>query len=369
MERRFLSQKGSVVWRGVKEKQHGMVNDATMQHQDGASKVWKKEKRNTDVPIGYCSEYDFSLLSVGAGMVHTQDGGLKDGNIGNGGVTGQVYEVGRESGMKDALSSYVNKLNHTSLTKANLRELDATVPNDADYDVWLPVASVHKGQSGHGCNDTFSLSNSFDALNVENSVSDEVETSNRAYTSCVQEEEQSSAPLGVGYGTKSLLEQLRETYVNDDYDPYNDDMYEGQDIPDNIQSICDNLDIKVIPLPLTGIDRKIKGGTRNQRQVKSKEQDTKGKKKAHNKQDEAKAATRGTKGTKQSNEYGSRPNRQNHTNSKTSKRKGAQGNNRATEDTANKRQKPQRKAQKGQSKHTNTEAGKARKGQTNTDNK
>ncbi|GKA13768.1 hypothetical protein Tco_0693414 [Tanacetum coccineum] len=38
-----------------------------------------------------------------------------------------------------------------------------------------------------------------------------------------------------------------ETYENDDYDydPYDDDMYEGQEIPDNIQSICDNLDIKV----------------------------------------------------------------------------------------------------------------------------
>ncbi|GKE18079.1 hypothetical protein Tco_1425656, partial [Tanacetum coccineum] len=28
-----------------------------------------------------------------------------------------------------------------------------------------------------------------------------------------------------------------------DYDIYNDDMYEGYEIPDNIQSICDNLDI------------------------------------------------------------------------------------------------------------------------------
>ncbi|GJX62475.1 reverse transcriptase domain-containing protein [Tanacetum coccineum] len=38
-----------------------------------------------------------------------------------------------------------------------------------------------------------------------------------------------------------------ETYENDDYnfDPYDDDMYEGQDIPDKIQAICDNLDIKV----------------------------------------------------------------------------------------------------------------------------
>ncbi|GJS16009.1 RNA-directed DNA polymerase, eukaryota [Tanacetum coccineum] len=51
----------------------------------------------------------------------------------------------------------------------------------------------------------------------------------------------------VGYGTNSLLEQWRETYENTDYDydPYDDYMYEGQKIPDNIQSICDNLDIKL----------------------------------------------------------------------------------------------------------------------------
>ncbi|GKB02342.1 hypothetical protein Tco_0830431 [Tanacetum coccineum] len=54
-----------------------------------------------------------------------------------------------------------------------------------------------------------------------------------------------SKPSGVGYDTKSLLEQWRETYVNDDYDPYDDDMYEGHNIPKYIQSVCDNLDIMV----------------------------------------------------------------------------------------------------------------------------
>ncbi|GJV83057.1 putative reverse transcriptase domain-containing protein [Tanacetum coccineum] len=52
----------------------------------------------------------------------------------------------------------------------------------------------------------------------------------------------------VGYGTNSLLAQWKETYedVDYDYDPYDDDMYEGQEVPDKIQSICDNLDIKVL---------------------------------------------------------------------------------------------------------------------------
>ncbi|GKB09050.1 putative reverse transcriptase domain-containing protein [Tanacetum coccineum] len=50
-----------------------------------------------------------------------------------------------------------------------------------------------------------------------------------------------------GYGTNSLLEQWKESYVNGEYDfdLYDDDMYEGQDILDRIQDICDNIDIKV----------------------------------------------------------------------------------------------------------------------------
>ncbi|GJS09987.1 hypothetical protein Tco_0366783 [Tanacetum coccineum] len=41
----------------------------------------------------------------------------------------------------------------------------------------------------------------------------------------------------VSYGTNNLPEQWNETYENDDYDYDN--------IPDKIQSICNNLDIKV----------------------------------------------------------------------------------------------------------------------------
>ncbi|GKE57259.1 hypothetical protein Tco_1496444, partial [Tanacetum coccineum] len=37
--------------------------------------------------------------------------------------------------MKDASSSYAIKLCLMSLNKANLRKLDANVPNDADFDI------------------------------------------------------------------------------------------------------------------------------------------------------------------------------------------------------------------------------------------
>nr|GEV12470.1 hypothetical protein [Tanacetum cinerariifolium] len=57
----------------------------------------------------------------------------------------------------------------------------------------------------------------------------------------------SMASERVGFGTQSLLEQWRDSYGNGDFDedPYDDDMYEGQDLPKELQAICDSLDIRV----------------------------------------------------------------------------------------------------------------------------
>nr|GEX45293.1 disease resistance response protein 206-like [Tanacetum cinerariifolium] len=46
---------------------------------------------------------------------------------------------------------------------------------------------------------------------------------------------------------ESLPEQWKKSYENGDYkyDPYDDDMYGDQEIPDKLQTICDDLDIKV----------------------------------------------------------------------------------------------------------------------------
>nr|GEY75504.1 retrotransposable element Tf2 [Tanacetum cinerariifolium] len=41
-------------------------------------------------------------------------------------------------------TSYATKVSPTSVTMANIQKLEANVPNDADYDIWLPLASVHK---------------------------------------------------------------------------------------------------------------------------------------------------------------------------------------------------------------------------------
>ncbi|GJZ98785.1 hypothetical protein Tco_0671238 [Tanacetum coccineum] len=51
----------------------------------------------------------------------------------------------------------------------------------------------------------------------------------------------------VGFGTQSLLKQWRDSYGNGDYDedPYDDDVYEGQTLPPEIQASCNYLDIRV----------------------------------------------------------------------------------------------------------------------------
>ncbi|GJV96698.1 hypothetical protein Tco_1548275 [Tanacetum coccineum] len=50
-----------------------------------------------------------------------------------------------------------------------------------------------------------------------------------------------------GFGTQSFLDQWRDSYGNGDYDddPYDDNMYEGQDLSHELQAICDNLNIRV----------------------------------------------------------------------------------------------------------------------------
>nr|GEW93462.1 hypothetical protein [Tanacetum cinerariifolium] len=49
-----------------------------------------------------------------------------------------------------------------------------------------------------------------------------------------------------GNGTNSLLEQWRDSNPdNDDYDPYDDDMYKNHDLSEYMQSLCDDLEITI----------------------------------------------------------------------------------------------------------------------------
>ncbi|GJS65860.1 zinc knuckle CX2CX4HX4C containing protein [Tanacetum coccineum] len=48
-----------------------------------------------------------------------------------------------------------------------------------------------------------------------------------------------------GYGTNSLLEEWRETKQDDDYDPYDNDLYESHDMSSHLHAICDDFHIMV----------------------------------------------------------------------------------------------------------------------------
>ncbi|GKB53732.1 hypothetical protein Tco_0904485 [Tanacetum coccineum] len=124
-----------------------------------------------------------------------------------------------------------------------------------------------KTNSSTSGNDIFSLSNSFEALNVDNPVTEEVDSGYKAFTSGVQEEGQNfthgkcelvdddGKPLeNIDYSGDNDGEDEVEPVENEignygnvdfDYDSYDEDIYEGREIPDNIQPIYDNLDIKV----------------------------------------------------------------------------------------------------------------------------
>ncbi|GJX05986.1 putative ribonuclease H-like domain-containing protein [Tanacetum coccineum] len=123
------------------------------------------------------------------------------------------------------------------------------------YNKYCTKSPSNKGNGFSDDTDLFSLSNSFEALNVENPFIDEVATSIKGKlvlvdddgkplkkvdysgnTDSVDEVEHddneiasylASIPIEVRYVPKSLLDQWRDTVVDDDYDLYDDDMYEG----------------------------------------------------------------------------------------------------------------------------------------------
>ncbi|GKC06005.1 zinc knuckle CX2CX4HX4C containing protein [Tanacetum coccineum] len=251
--------------------------------------------------------------------------GVEDGSI-----TKNVSEHVGNTRVKVVPPSYATKLRPTSSTMVNLRKLEANVPNDTDYDVWLPLDSVHEvndkmKNSLYGyfigkrlafpvvewffsstvgvdlvlrddpwmirgvliflnkwspsvsllkedlsripvwvkfhdvplvayTSDGLSLitTNSFEALNVENSVSEEVETSNKASTSSVQEEGQSSTPLveKMNMFEKQLLEGNCVLVDNDGKHLKKVDYSGDHDSEDEIEPVSNEMASYVASKPL-----------------------------------------------------------------------------------------------------------------------
>ncbi|GKE75781.1 hypothetical protein Tco_1537822, partial [Tanacetum coccineum] len=94
--------------------------------------------------------------------------------------------------------------------------------------------------------------NSFEALNVENSVSEEVETSNKASTSSVQEEGQSSTPLveKMNMFEKQLLEGNCVLVDNDGKHLKKVDYSGDHDSEDEIEPVSNEMASYVASKPL-----------------------------------------------------------------------------------------------------------------------
>ncbi|GKB04070.1 zinc knuckle CX2CX4HX4C containing protein [Tanacetum coccineum] len=106
----------------------------------------------------------------------------------------------------------------------------------ASLKMTLSVGKKNISTSGNG---TFSLSNLFKALNVENPVIEEVETGNKASTSRVQEERQSSNPLveKINIFKKQLLDG-KCMMVDDDGTPLEKvDFLGNQGSEDEVESV------------------------------------------------------------------------------------------------------------------------------------
>ncbi|GKD38800.1 hypothetical protein Tco_1259007 [Tanacetum coccineum] len=124
------------------------------------------------------------------------------------------------------------------VSKSNPIDMLNSVENDVDLgtnDGTLHRASKKANSRGSSLWNVESSNNKGETLEKGNSSGDhdsedEVKSVDNEMTSFL-------ASKKVSYGTNNLPEQWNETYENDDYDYDN--------IPDKIQSICNNLDIKV----------------------------------------------------------------------------------------------------------------------------
>ncbi|GJY28721.1 nucleotide-binding alpha-beta plait domain-containing protein [Tanacetum coccineum] len=143
---------------------------------------------------------------------------------------------------------------HTANSSGNKKkgvDSTSTVSDSNPYEVLNSVDNdVEMGTNGGTSNLDKNGANSSGSSfwNVKNSSTSTTLIMNKLGRVSVDNDmARSLASERTGFGTKSLLEQWTDSYGNGDYDedPYDDDMYEGHDLSEEIQTICDKLDIRV----------------------------------------------------------------------------------------------------------------------------
>ncbi|GJZ72259.1 hypothetical protein Tco_0636110 [Tanacetum coccineum] len=304
MKRGFLSQKGGWGERGIKEKS-GIVPSAKAVKDTVVVSSYVVEEPvdntvNTDdlwfklygVPVTAFSEDGLSaiatrlvLFDVWYSSIHN----MANFNWGRSSYARAMIEVRADVELKDTIVVAMPKLTREGFYTCTVRvEYEwkpprctcckvfghtqeecpknpclgvAKILNKPSHDPKgvLPTANI-SGNKKKGVEPTKEVSNS-NPIDGLNSVDNDGElgtnggTSNLASNGAnssgssfwnVETSSTSTTPI-VNYPGDHDSEDERDSYENGDYDedPYDDDMYEGQDIPNKIQDICDNLDIRV----------------------------------------------------------------------------------------------------------------------------
>ncbi|GJS14151.1 hypothetical protein Tco_0408623 [Tanacetum coccineum] len=158
MEKGFLTTKGRGSGNGVKEKRDSVVDYPDMVHGDVNPNSGTSDM-NTLNNLGKSPGNEIVNCEMPSSSISTtpvlfgtpkvlNTGPILYVNIGSAVPTSPnkngSEQVGNKVVMNECPSSYTYKLNPASLTKANFRKLKANLPNYADYDVWLPLTSVHE---------------------------------------------------------------------------------------------------------------------------------------------------------------------------------------------------------------------------------
>nr|GEW37435.1 retrovirus-related Pol polyprotein from transposon TNT 1-94 [Tanacetum cinerariifolium] len=137
-------------------------------------------------------------------------------------------------------SSYANVTGKPSGTKVNFRNL--FTPRGNGIDVVFPVESANSSGSSFWNMDASRPSTTPIIKKI-----DKIEKLIIDGKVTLVDDEEKPLEKVVSSGDYDIEDEWKKSYENDNYEynPYDDDMYEGQEIPNKLQVICDNLDITV----------------------------------------------------------------------------------------------------------------------------
>ncbi|GKA50155.1 protein kinase, ATP binding site-containing protein [Tanacetum coccineum] len=170
LELYIWAARGQCESRVSKSERGGKKNNINKHDEQLAGK-----KINTNGLFGLGFGSDFPPLVDDTGTIHVQDGGLNDVNTVTWGAcnTGSipVTNVAKENkgfavnaiptvddgtamssaklDTADSIPLTLTSAGPMLLNKANLRKLDANVPIDSDFDIWLSLDSVNEGKSSY----------------------------------------------------------------------------------------------------------------------------------------------------------------------------------------------------------------------------